>query len=150
MGLLALKMLMSRRRDSKHLCGQIQARNRLVTSVVKRKISSCQHNNNQGCKRVAFSGADLPEVRHTTMLIILVIRVKHDYDYSSLKVHKLIWTDLVVLQSPAVRTTTLVALLISNYSSSEQNSLSRDEGELLCYFCSIHFSKVRKRGETHG
>ncbi|XP_037437181.1 uncharacterized protein LOC119304122 isoform X2 [Triticum dicoccoides] len=61
MGLLALKMLMSRRRDSKHLCGQIQARNRLVTSVVKRKISSCQHNNNQGCKRVAFSGADLPE-----------------------------------------------------------------------------------------
>uniref|UniRef100_A0A453J5R5 At1g61320/AtMIF1 LRR domain-containing protein n=1 Tax=Aegilops tauschii subsp. strangulata TaxID=200361 RepID=A0A453J5R5_AEGTS len=70
MGLLALKMLMSRRRDSKHLCGQIQARNRLVTSVVKRKISSCQHNNNQGCKRVAFSGADLPEVSQD--------RMKHD------------------------------------------------------------------------
>ncbi|XP_048527169.1 uncharacterized protein LOC125506392 [Triticum urartu] len=61
MGLLALKLLMSRQRGSKHLGGQIQARNRSVASAAKRKISSCQHSNLQGCKRMAFSGPDLPE-----------------------------------------------------------------------------------------
>uniref|UniRef100_M8BKI3 F-box domain-containing protein n=1 Tax=Aegilops tauschii TaxID=37682 RepID=M8BKI3_AEGTA len=119
MGLLALKLLMSRQRDSKHLGGQIQARrkhpshvhgvrsrelciglicrrsfagsfhfgkrsysafvrstgskldfcvlefvlfdDRSVPLAAKRKISSCQHSNLQGCKRMAFSGPDLPE-----------------------------------------------------------------------------------------
>lgn len=61
MGLLALKLFMFIHRDRKHLRGQIQARNRSIASVAKRKRSSCQHDNSQDIKRMVFSGPDLPE-----------------------------------------------------------------------------------------